>query len=1294
MPNNIIESSSFMTADSLRTTLKMLQNFYNMHTKKNFGYTDISGSQYSGIINNYATELLMETRKILMDKSSLKNFICDSTFDFYFNIQYSDLISTYDQQNLLAAILNNDVFLSNKEYRLSFEDCVEKHILRSESWSDPSVLCDKFYHTNTPPKLIIHNKTDGDNHDNDVIKTLSLSDGTDNPVDYYYFINSTTTKFIDTITSDSLITKPLTNAMSELPFIWINISIFQLLPPIDMSDFIDSNNDELLTIGTDGHNVSRMYPLTYGNNNVPSDVIPIDENWYIKVIPVDGEAFDKNINTSNNYNVKIGSVIYEYITSDMGTVQPIISVKKEFTDEYIKISLSKDDNVMWLFKSPTVGDYDYDGLTYINPVYGYIKLKTFIQNIKCVDSTREPLLSAFIIKFDDEYLNNYEVINGNASTGIHIDTSSEYSDNSIDKKNGMIHGLGDFNGLPRYFSQLADRTVHRSHIELYAIRDDLNNTNQKYTDKQTSALIVDSAMPRKEIDTMLDDLSVMIKYKSKPIIPTIFNDTQTGMYYTDNTIAIVSPQNQLSNIAYVNENTFGDASSPRYKLNKKFIYHGERVFSLDRISLDPELEMARVFYISNDSSSYENNALTNYPKSPRTLCRVCDIPTSFVELVNIIGISPTLIIDSEYVRMCADLSVDNVDMIINKNLVTHIMLRYYENQDASNLALIFPSNINLNNAYPKSKLLDNYNIITNINNSFDLLSETRDYGFDVSIGGSGYEVNDKFSLLIGGTCYRGSVIAVDDGVVTEINININDDNRYINPANINWESTHGMCIYTPTTTSGIGTGLKIILNAYLADDPDLQTKTDTLPNNINALKYDDFNNIFIYNYNTKSDTFKSEYQLTGEKINYNVYDIANKSFYYPRYSIGLRKLNDVIINNMISCNRFYPSSIYSSSDIQSNVMVSEIKTDIELNDTVDLSDKLIGFNHQDAYLALTVSDDDPLSTVYNISIFEQGHIVHMNNNTNISGGSHILPQFNELNLYNYYSKSTMISAAFNNTQPDLSIYSPFRKYNYEILTEVFDEIKLLSKKEITYIDIIYSNGIPDYKTNDTVVPDNNETTEESGISTLADEEGTDDAVDPETLIINPITGKLTRNLYCYNEYNMTDSMSTFLTNLTWLTRDELIVKIKSLYGNYVDPIKFENTEYAYSKQELIDYLIINYHDNPMYKHNGLKLDKNANTKVVSKSVVDNTYTAVGDQPTGTYVSLSSYCYNPYMNCNNDIVVSNIIHVIKIDNFDDVLSSDFCVKDNNGVDISYVTMLIISNGCYIKIQLTNKWIKIK
>jgi hypothetical protein len=111
MSNPIKETSPIITPDTLRKINQLNRAFYDTHTKKNFGRTDTWGSQYSGTIENFGFESLLETRKLKMEKPSLEGVFGINTFKNYFDLRYSNMIETYDQQTMIEAVLKKDTFL-------------------------------------------------------------------------------------------------------------------------------------------------------------------------------------------------------------------------------------------------------------------------------------------------------------------------------------------------------------------------------------------------------------------------------------------------------------------------------------------------------------------------------------------------------------------------------------------------------------------------------------------------------------------------------------------------------------------------------------------------------------------------------------------------------------------------------------------------------------------------------------------------------------------------------------------------------------------------------------------------------------------------------------------------------------------------------------------------------------------------------------------------------------------------------------------------------------------------------
>lgn len=1237
MSQSVHEFSSIMTPDSLRKTLQMLHNFYELHTKKNYGYTDINGCQYSGIIDNYASELLLESRKILMDRPSLKNFITESTFDYYFDIQYSNLISTYNQQNMVMAVLNKDVLSSNNEYKIVFNNCSPCNILRAESWSDPTVYKDMMYHTITPPILYITNKTT-----NEITqKTLYINDGTDNDVDYYFYINKTTEFIVDTYKNLTLTTKPITDKMCGLPFVWACISIFNLLPDLKAVNNLDYDNRELLTTGTNGHDISMLYPLTYGKNNLPINE-DVSDKWYLKVIPRDGEAFitGSNNNIENNYRVSISKI--HYIKANSISSEPISDTEVSFDEEFIKIMLlnSNSDNIIWHFKSPVSGDYDYDGETYINPSYAYIELNKFVNNIE----NDKSMIPAFVIKFNDIYLNNYEMIDLNTSSGIHIDTSTEYSNNGIDKKNGMVHGLGDFDGLPPYFSKLADRNVHRSHIEVYTIRDQINNRNQKNMDKQTAALLIDSAMPRKDITEMLDSMPNVIKYKYPPIVPAPYSDEKAGIYYTDPNVQITSKLNQGSEIVYVNDNEFGNINIKKNKLSPRFVYHGKRFFSLNMIELDPELEMARVYYLSNDDAKYENNDLTTFTKPKRTLCRICDIPTSFVNLINIINTSPTLVIDENYVRMLADMTEYDKNLMLNTR-AKRIVVMDNTNNDYMSTKFIFDYTDNLDTLITPDILSNNYHSKYNLNASLNL-ETIEEYHFNITNGGTGYVVGDTFSSILGGKTYKGTVTAIDLGVITEISIDVNENNSLINVGNLSGISTS----MKTTTTKGAGSGLLLSLTITSDEWSALQIKVNGEFDDIIALKYDVFGNIYVYRH--ISNSWKSVYQLTGERIIANYYDMTDNRIY--------RTLSATFVSNLIQMHKLIAESTFIN---QSDKMYTDryvrrtsISKTIPIDTHEDLSSSLTGFNLQNSYLVLQAVTNDETATCHNVLSVTRESFKNINDSNIVL--NRFMPNRNNVILNAYYGKSNYLLMSNDQmTQPNAYVYDPMKDSIENLKRLTMNDYYYIDKYNISFRKLFYPDGL----SKDTVNP-----------------------------IIDPETNILQTNIYSFNEYDISNTFDTFITSIESMDRVTLVNLTKSKYGIYCDPIKYENTELAYTASELRNYLKVNFNNWIPYARNPVKLMRTAGEDIDAVSVDKQT------QPTGAYVSVTNDIHCANLHNAAKYTVANIVYVFRIDDFPSTesLTADYCIYDELGNDISQNSMIII-NGLYKYIKTTkNGWALVK
>ena len=57
-----------ISPDSLRKTTQLMKNHFDSYTKKNYSYQDINGLHYNGTVENFGSEILIESRKMKLDK--------------------------------------------------------------------------------------------------------------------------------------------------------------------------------------------------------------------------------------------------------------------------------------------------------------------------------------------------------------------------------------------------------------------------------------------------------------------------------------------------------------------------------------------------------------------------------------------------------------------------------------------------------------------------------------------------------------------------------------------------------------------------------------------------------------------------------------------------------------------------------------------------------------------------------------------------------------------------------------------------------------------------------------------------------------------------------------------------------------------------------------------------------------------------------------------------------------------------------------------------------------------------
>jgi len=768
---NVIRQTPNVTPDSMRQKLHMDERLFNGYTPKSFGYTATNQTQYSSNIQNWGSELLLETRKLKLDRPPLGDIQLLSTsedaFKQFFELKYSDNRDSYEQECCVMAILKKGV-LHNRKVYLTFTNVKKVILPRALSDSENKVYPHVVWKTTSPPFL--HVQAYEGSEDYDVFPLVAYHTASESPTSTTYWFENTTPFGTDATLEEMLIASDTSTIstegelqtvtfetwMEELPFIWMTFDNLRSLPTIGFNGNTGNQDWPILTAGTDGHGTHYLFPYAYGEDNTPASGVSTNTRWLIRVHP----RYVFNIGTKNdiesNQTQEIDYIEFVGYENDdpFGVDNHRGVVKVTFDNNHVRLRFVEDGIwgfSHWQFRKPVDGDWDYDGTRYQNPIYGYMEYGY---------TNTSPLLNPiFKIIPQMDVLTDDDVSRHNVAIGIHSDTSSEYSQHAVIKKNGTIFNLGDFDGLPPYYAYKLPRDVSRSHTEMYAIKDRTDVNQNIAMNNYVAAMLIDSAIPQTKMNDIVEDAESAI----------VFDYANMRTYKTIED-KILTANNIASDIGYINRDTFIDINKKGYQDSQKFIYHGNRIFSLGVMGLDPELETGRVYYLSNDGASYENNEIAIASKPKRTVARICDIPTDMGQLISIKGIAPTLTIDEYYTRSeqaYTLLDRERVWQIINNGVIVH----------DENGRYIFGAEELLDDTLSYEYMRETYFAPSILNPTITMTDGLHaknealdgDYYWTIASGGVDYRVGDTVQGYIAGHIMKGVVATVDGtGSVTEV----------------------------------------------------------------------------------------------------------------------------------------------------------------------------------------------------------------------------------------------------------------------------------------------------------------------------------------------------------------------------------------------------------------------------------------------------------------------------------------------------------------------------------------------
>lgn len=223
-------------------------------------------------------------------------------------------------------------------------------------------------------------------------------------------------------------------------------------------------------------------------------------------------------------------------------------------------------------------------------------------------------------------------------------------------------------------------------------------------------------------------------------------------------------------------------------------------------------ECGRVYVISNDSTEYRNNATEIYPKPARTVARICDIPTSVMQMSGVTGLSPTNVVDKQYVRTEASFDLEDKERLYNT-----LANRWVKPTSLDKSGKPITDNESQDNGFVFNNpdLLELVDLInmndfryhTNLNPSVDPLNVNV---ASITSPGTGYVPGDIGVVVVGGFSFNYLVDTInEDGGVTKITLTPSSPD-YVNLSNFDMtDGNSGISdIYGTSPLTGSGTGMK------------------------------------------------------------------------------------------------------------------------------------------------------------------------------------------------------------------------------------------------------------------------------------------------------------------------------------------------------------------------------------------------------------------------------------------------------------------------------------------------------
>lgn len=878
---------------SLATILEQDRKHWLLKTDKNKQVQDRNtGDIFRGQIDNIGTDIMIETRKELEGNLNiLKMKFEDDGLNHIFESDYASFPYSAGINGFMASKITSINYPTENEntvkhYRLQFTNYREITLLFASSADSADVIKTRWIYTDKIPNLMVMDQ-DGNYT---IAVSLKFNENITN-VRYFYPLTESLQPFgLTKLDDDSYVTSAINQEeYIGYPLFWFTCDQSKIGPHARFSTTneyrIGASQYSIFALGNEGNASkyeSKLYTLFDGELATPDHTSYEDYEIYVQ--PKEGNKFT---HTTTDFDVFLDTTL-------------ILKNKNSISDEDIKINLIEE-----TLNDITCITMDSDApWEYVDKSNYKIEMGAFVDNIE-----NYPLTPLATVKFNTRipFTTTNESQLGFA--GIRSSSSNLVSDVYGD----YPHDLNKWDGLPEWLQNLDENSVQQ-HMAIYALHNTPWYVPDEPETRQTAALLLDPGgkdangyafdMIWRSDDRFntfgFDDGPVGVRFirRSKNICKGILGlneiiDAAVKGYDEDDNLVFVGYMyiGTGSYFSIIDLHSwqedrndciggagriypihwYGDPDKEKFVITRmaatKISYSANNAYDRDEeytvndIGVRMELyriknldRKGRVYVLSNDDTEYANNATATEKKPDRTVARICDIPTSVMQLSNIKGVAPTNIVDPKYVRTEIGFTESDKDRLYNK--LTSRWVRPTA-LDINGVAIV--------NGYP----IQNGNTIVfqseEMLNLVDLVNHNdfREYTNlnpqvkpeDVTVAsiatpGSGYDIGDIGLIVVGGFSFEyhvTSLTPIDNGVA-EVEIHPSSETiKKISISNFDMlnNATGITDPYGTSRISGSGTGLKIRL--FIPDYQDMLLKKGELFDGLFALcKCAD--GIYLYQY--------------------------------------------------------------------------------------------------------------------------------------------------------------------------------------------------------------------------------------------------------------------------------------------------------------------------------------------------------------------------------------------------------------------------------------------------------------